>query len=222
MNSGVYIIKCSENCSYYIGSSVDLRSRESNHRNKLKNGDHRNKRLQRVHDKYGDESLSFNVVLYCDRGQTTKLEQFYLDQANGDSNCLNFCWSAEAPMLGQKFSKDHARKIAEAQQRNTYEFHFSDGSIKSYKSLRLAASAFEVKPTIVSKWFKRKNLGRKHGFLCKFNVVMAKKMGDESITLLPYEYKMQPWQIAEASSKTSYYKSIRKLCQQEKETAKGR
>jgi hypothetical protein len=27
---------------------------------------------------------------------------------------------------------------------------------------------------------------------------------------LPYEYKMEPWQIAGASSKTSYYKSIRK------------
>lgn len=204
------MIECERNGAYYIGSSVNLRSRISNHKNKLATGKHRNKRLQRISDKYGVESLNFRILEYCDSNDTLNLEQRYLDIHIGCDNCINFCKSAQAPMLGQKFSQEHARKIAEAQQRNNYEFHFQDGSIQSFNSLRLAAFHFNVKPSIVSQWFKRKNLGRKHGILCKSGVIMAKKDGDESLTLLPYEYKIEPWQIAGASSKSKYYKTLRK------------
>jgi group I intron endonuclease len=210
MNAGVYMIECERNGAYYIGSSVNLRSRISNHKNKLATGKHRNKRLQRTADKYGVDSLDFRILEYCDTEDTIKLEQHYLDMHINCDNCINFCKSAQAPMLGQKFSNEHAQKIAESQQRNTYEFYFKDGSVKSYKSLRLAASDFNVKPSIVSKWFKRKNLGKKHGFLCKFGVITAKKTGDEELTLLPYEYKIEPWQIAGASSKSQYYRTLRK------------
>ena len=100
--------------------------------------------------------------------------------------------------------------MSDSQIRNKYVFYYKCGNVESFNSLKLAGDKFGVRRSIVSRWFKRKNLGRTNGILYANNVVKAEKIGDENIVLLPYEYKKEPWIINNASSKSQYYKKLKK------------
>lgn len=209
-NSGIYRITCVANDHFYYGSSINLKSRIKNHLSKLRAKCHRNKRLQRIFDKYGEVSLTFEVVKYCEPSFILNEEQEYLDKNISNENCVNFCKSANAPMAGLKFSNEHKKRMSESQVRNKYIFHYACGKVESFNSLKLAGDRFGVKRAIVSKWFKRKDLGRSHGILQASNIIKAEKFGDKNIKLLPYQYKQEPWVLAGATSKTAYYKTKRK------------
>ena len=206
MNSGVYKITCDINNHFYYGSSVNIKSRFQNHINKLRTQKHRNKRLQRIYNKYGENSLFFEIVEYCNIEMVLEYEQKYINKHFENPNCINFCKHAKAPMAGLTFSDDHKRKISESQIRNKYIFHYSNGDIKTFNSLRNAGDFFKTKPSIVSKWFKRKDLGRCHCFLPKIGVIKAEKIGDENIILFPHKPKDEIWVVNGASSRTQYYR----------------
>ena len=205
--AGVYEI---EIAGYkYYGSSINVYARKKNHISKLKSGKHRNQRLQRCFDKYGEDAMAFKILVLCDEESVLDEEQKYLDENIGNDNCLNFCKNASAPMAGIKFSDNHKRKISESQIRNKYVFYYKCGKIESFNSLKLAGNKFGVKSSLVSRWFKRKNLGRVHGIFQYNGVVKAEKIGDNNIVLLPFEYKKEPWEIFGATSKTQYYREKR-------------
>lgn len=211
MSAGVYRITCKSNGHYYFGSSIKIESRLKNHILKLKSQNHRNHRLQRIYNKYGIDSLMFEIVEYCSPEKTLIVEQKFLDKYANDENCINFCKDAKAPMKGLKFSEHHKRKISESQIRNKYIFTFSDGEKKSFNSLTEVRKFFNIrKNSIVSRWFKRKDLGRKNGLLFQNNIVKAEKNGDENICLLPFEYKEESWIMAGAASRSEYYRERRK------------
>jgi len=209
-NSGIYRITCVANNHFYYGSSINLKSRIKNHLGKLRSGCHRNKRLQRIFDKYGESSLTFEIVKYCDPSFILDEEQEYLDEHISNENCVNFCKSAKAPMAGAKFSDEHKRKMSQSQTKNKYTFYYECGKIESFDSLKIAGNRFGVKSNIVSKWFRRKNLGRSHGVLRTSNIIKAEKSGDKNIVLLPYEYKQESWMLAGAQSKSAYYRNKHK------------
>jgi group I intron endonuclease len=210
MIAGVYKITCTENGQYYFGSSVNIESRFKNHIAKLKSKKHRNHRLQRIVNKYGIDSLIFEIVQKCNSEDTLICEQYFLNNHSSDDNCINFCKDAKAPMRGLKFSEEHKRKMSESQIRNKYIFTFSNGENKVFNSLKEAGTFFKVKNSIISRWFKRKDLGRKHGLLFQNNVVKAEKIGDEQIILNQYQYKQEPWILNKSTSKTQYYRNKRK------------
>lgn len=60
--TGVYVIYCSGDDKYYIGSSVDIKKRWIGHSSLLRNKKHYNFYLQNVWNKYGEEALSCFVV----------------------------------------------------------------------------------------------------------------------------------------------------------------
>jgi group I intron endonuclease len=208
-NSGIYRITCVANNHFYYGSSINLKSRFRDHINKLRAGSHRNNRLQRIFDKYGEASLTFEVIKYCDSDFVLDSEQEYLNEYASSVDCVNFCKDAKAPMAGLKFSDEHKKKMSDSQVRNKYTFYYACGKVESFNSLKLAGDRFGVKRSIVSKWFKRKNLGRNHGILQTSSIIKAEKFGDKCITLLPYQYKQESWVLAKASSKSNYYRKKR-------------
>jgi len=206
--SGVYEIEIAGH--KYYGSSVNVDARKKNHISKLRSGNHRNQRLQRCFDKYGEDAIFFKILILCDEDSILEEEQKYLDENVGNDNCLNFCKSATAPMARIKFSEGHKKKMSESQTRNQYIFYYNSGKIESFNSLRLAGDNFRVKGSVVSKWFKRKNLGRVHGTLRSNGVIKAEKIGDSNVSLLPFAYKKAPWEIFGATSKTQYYREKKK------------
>lgn len=77
--SGVYAIVNMVSEKMYIGSSVHVKRRLSNHRTALRRGTHYLVHLQRAWSKYGEESFVFMVVEECEPEQCVAKEQEWLD-----------------------------------------------------------------------------------------------------------------------------------------------
>jgi group I intron endonuclease len=79
--SGIYKITNTVNGKFYIGSSVNIDRRLSEHKSMLAIGTHRNPILQRAWDKHGADKFTFEVIEECanDRKVCFEREQYYLD-----------------------------------------------------------------------------------------------------------------------------------------------
>ena len=75
---GIYLIAQRGTDFYYIGSSVNIKSRWYSHRRLLDLGRHANQRLQVAWATYGRDEFEFSVLELCDRGRLQALEQEYL------------------------------------------------------------------------------------------------------------------------------------------------
>lgn len=78
--SGVYYIKANE-CNY-VGSSVNVKNRMLEHRNKLKTKKHENSRMQNIFNKYGEEKFSYSILEVCPDIDTKDLlvkEKYWID-----------------------------------------------------------------------------------------------------------------------------------------------
>ena len=63
---GVYVIRCEPTGDRYVGASVNTVKRIREHFYRLERGIHRNPGLQSAYKKYGKDSFSSEVLLYCD------------------------------------------------------------------------------------------------------------------------------------------------------------
>lgn len=79
MKSGIYIIKNLVNNKVYVGSSIDLSSREYKHFWMLNKGIHDNQYLQKSYNKYGSSSFIFEIVKYCDYSKLIEDENNFID-----------------------------------------------------------------------------------------------------------------------------------------------
>ena len=61
-NCGIYIIQNLVNGNIYIGSSINIRKRFSQHKSTLRHNTHRNKHLQNAWNKYGEENFEFIII----------------------------------------------------------------------------------------------------------------------------------------------------------------
>lgn len=77
---GVYVIRNSINNKVYIGSTVEFRGRFLDHSLDLRKGKHHTIKLQRFCNKYGYNTLIFEILNICPtRDAAIELEQIYLD-----------------------------------------------------------------------------------------------------------------------------------------------
>jgi group I intron endonuclease len=65
INCGIYKIVNIVNNKCYIGSSIAIRKRLSDHKRRLRKGQHNNIHMQKAWNKYGETSFSFDILLYC-------------------------------------------------------------------------------------------------------------------------------------------------------------
>lgn len=107
--AGVYEIINTENGKRYIGSSLNLRRRFNNHFNALKQHKHRNVILQSAWNKYGQENLLFNILIFCDKNKRIYYEQAFLDAFHPEYNIAK---DAKAPWKGKTLSEETRRKIS--------------------------------------------------------------------------------------------------------------
>ena len=61
-NCGIYVIQNTINNHIYIGSSINLKQRFSQHKSTLRNNTHKNKHLQSAWNKYGEENFEFIII----------------------------------------------------------------------------------------------------------------------------------------------------------------
>jgi group I intron endonuclease len=78
MNCGIYKITNTKNNKVYIGSSVNITSREYKHFWMLDKGKHDNEYLQKSYNKYGKDSFIFEIVEYCEVNELINKENEFI------------------------------------------------------------------------------------------------------------------------------------------------
>lgn len=76
---GVYNILLVRDGRRYIGSSVKVEQRFSEHRCSLNRGEHHSRYLQRAWDKYGEASFQFEILEICALDKLLEREQHHID-----------------------------------------------------------------------------------------------------------------------------------------------
>ena len=113
MTSGVYwIYQKSKDRAVYVGSSVDLSKRRSQHLSRLKNRKHNNKHLQSCIDKYGLGDFQFMTLEVCPSDQLIEREQFWMTALMPIGNKGP---AAIHPLLGTHRSNETKEKLRIAQ-----------------------------------------------------------------------------------------------------------
>lgn len=80
INSGIYAIVNNVNGKMYIGQSINLDSRKSNHFKALESNKHYNIYLQKSFDKYGKSAFEFMVIEHCDKEMLNEIESKYINK----------------------------------------------------------------------------------------------------------------------------------------------
>ncbi len=84
-NCGIYQIKNTRNGKIYVGSTKNLKTRETQHFYELNKKTHRNAKLQRAYLKES-ESFVFEVLLICSEENLLMYEQAYFDAWSPEYN----------------------------------------------------------------------------------------------------------------------------------------
>lgn len=79
VTSGIYRIVNMITSRTYIGSSYNMKSRLKTHLDKLANGKHGNRRLQRSWIKHGSSAFTLEHLIYCQNEELARREQAFID-----------------------------------------------------------------------------------------------------------------------------------------------
>ena len=114
MTAGVYEIDC--NKYSYIGSSKYIEKRWKQHLKLLRENRHSNKFMQRVFNKYGEDTFNFDIVENCDslsEKDMRKRETYYINFFKKNfGNAMNLTFDAVA--IGKRnYSKKERKAISE-------------------------------------------------------------------------------------------------------------
>lgn len=103
--SGVYQILCIPTGKVYIGSAINLRSRQSQHFTALRRGTHKNPHLQSAWNKHGGDAFEFSVIELVLASFVTDREQYYINKHRATNRKYGFNQAPEAgSVLGYKHS----------------------------------------------------------------------------------------------------------------------
>jgi group I intron endonuclease len=96
----------------YIGQSVNVDSRITDHFKRLMSGKHANKHLQSAFSLYGPDQFVAEIIELCSKDDLTIREQFWIDHYGFD-NLYNLAPVAGST-AGMKLTKEHRQKIGKA------------------------------------------------------------------------------------------------------------
>ena len=112
--SGVYIIRNTVNGKVYVGSAArSTKRRWIDHRMTLRGNRHRNRHLQSAWNKYGEESFTFSVLVWCAPEDCVRYEQTVIDEYNAADRQFGYNSSPTAgSCLGTKLSDETRAKMS--------------------------------------------------------------------------------------------------------------
>lgn len=142
---GIYCIENIINKKKYIGQSIDINRRWSQHKNELKNNNHANQHLQNAWNKYGENNFHFYIIKSCKKRYLNRLEKLYIRQYNSyhDGYNLDNGGNVVLGFLGKKHS-DKTKEIMSDIKKQQYKgkgnpmygkHHSLESQIKTSKSL---------------------------------------------------------------------------------------
>lgn len=112
---GIYMIRMGK--YFYIGQSVNMRSRCRGHFAALKRGNHKNAKMQSVYNKHGNPA--FLMLCRCSVSVIDTVEQAFIDRYSADRKCMNIAIDVQKPSRGRVFSEQHRERIGIASRKKT-------------------------------------------------------------------------------------------------------
>lgn len=150
--SCIYKITSLINGKFYIGSAANYHIRIYAHKYKLRKNIHENIHMQHHFNKYGCESLKFDIILIIDKKEDLiPVEQFYIDILKPT---FNVCPKAGS-CLGRKVTKETLEKLRNA----------AKGRIPWNKGLKMPYPSTNLGREISQETrekLRHANLGKKH------------------------------------------------------------
>jgi group I intron endonuclease len=111
---GIYLIMNIVTGVAYVGSSVNMRKRTSEHRRKLNKGIHTNTHIQSSWDKHGESSFEFSVIVEVLLSEhLIECEQYWIDTYSMQGSVYNKA-PAAGSNVGVKASEETKKKIGDA------------------------------------------------------------------------------------------------------------
>ncbi len=110
--SGIYKISFKSSKKAYIGSSQNIRKRKNEHLCGLRRQYHRNSHLQNAFNKYGEEEMTFEILLYCDIDDLLFLEEEQIKKHDSYNSGYNLVETPTQGNRGMKMSADVKQKLS--------------------------------------------------------------------------------------------------------------
>jgi group I intron endonuclease len=181
--SGIYKIYFTNDYKYfYIGSAINISERITRHRYELKKQIHKNKILQRVYNKYGDDKMAFSILeLTTNSDNLIQKEQYFIDLLNPTMNILRTAGSC----LGYKHlssTKKHLSKINLGKKMTT-EQNFKNSIAQKNNKNALGAIRSESFKLNLSKIKQRKVINTETGEIYPSIGIASEKIGLKYPTL---------------------------------------
>jgi group I intron endonuclease len=108
---GVYKITCLANNKIYVGSSSNIYMRWYRHISNLKYN-RSNPNLQNSYNKYGKDSLKFEIIEQCEEKYLIEREIYWAETIKNDGfEIFNVGEFIESPTRGIKLSENHKNKL---------------------------------------------------------------------------------------------------------------
>lgn len=111
---GIYKIESKTSGKYYIGSTINMKSRWSRHKSDLRKNKHHSIILQRAWNKYGESDFEFEILEECKIENLLKREQFYLTSllpiyniSPNAGNCVGVKHTLESSEKKRKYAIDN-------------------------------------------------------------------------------------------------------------------
>lgn len=127
---GIYCIENLVNNKKYIGQSVNIKRRFSQHKSLLNSGKHENEYLQRSWNKYGANSFNFYILQECEEYNLDELERYYINLFNSTND--NYGFNNESGGCSNKRASEKTKeKVSKA---NTGRHHTEETKKKMSES----------------------------------------------------------------------------------------
>lgn len=132
MKRVIYKITNSKNDKIYIGSAEYFNARKAQHLFHLRKGSHVNKKIQHFVNKYGIDTLSFEIIHKCsDIEDLIATEQFYIDALNPWFNICKVAGSNKGlKRTPEQIEKAKQTKIKNGTYRKTGKKHSEESKKK--------------------------------------------------------------------------------------------
>lgn len=154
---GVYAIINKINRKCYIGSSSNIYGRWSSHLSELKNNKHKNQKLQRAWNKYGENNFVFEMLEIFSDKQMDKLEfrkilikreQYYLNLilfANENNDIFkNLGYNISRTARNSYGIKRNKTKEYKRETKSVYQYDLNGKFLKEWNGLIFAANFYNL------------------------------------------------------------------------------
>jgi hypothetical protein len=164
VKSGVYKLHIGES-NFYIGSTKDPKRRLREHLTDLKKGIHVNKRMQKVYNELGPESVRMEILQHCVQKNLLIYEQRWMNKLKPNLNISPF--SDRGPILSPEQIRESIEKAAQANRKIVYQYDLLGNYIASWPSVVAAAKSLNKKPGYIyhNVW---KNTSAAYGFIWSY------------------------------------------------------